>query len=81
MVRIRLPPAASRLRTWGVLEQRFCRGLRLDVPPADVFITYDVTAQLIAADKISARVYRGVPLLGRTEILIRDPQLSLDGRC
>ena len=34
-----------------------------------------------APDKISARVYRGVPLFGRTEILIRDPQLSFDGRC
>ncbi len=43
--------------------------------------TYDVTAELTAPDRISARVYRGIPLLGRTEILIRDPQLSLDGRC
>ena len=34
-----------------------------------------------APSKISARVYRGVPLFGRTEILIRDPQLSFDGRC
>jgi hypothetical protein len=31
--------------------------------------------------EISARVYRGVPLFGRTELLIRDPQLSFDGRC
>jgi uncharacterized protein (DUF2147 family) len=43
--------------------------------------TYDVTAERIASDSISARVYRGVPLFGRTEILIRDPQLNLDGRC
>ena len=43
--------------------------------------TYDVTAERIAPDKLSARVYRSVPLLGRTEILIRDPQLSFDGRC
>jgi uncharacterized protein (DUF2147 family) len=43
--------------------------------------TYDVTAERIAPDSISARVYRGVPLFGRTEILIRDPQLSFDGRC
>jgi uncharacterized protein (DUF2147 family) len=43
--------------------------------------TYDLTAERTAPDKISARVYRGVPLLGRTEILIRDPQLSFDGRC
>ena len=44
-------------------------------------VTYDVTAQLTAPDKISARVYRGVPVFGRTEILIRDPALTFDGRC
>jgi uncharacterized protein (DUF2147 family) len=43
--------------------------------------TYDLTAELTAPDRMSARVYRGVPLLGRTEILVRDPQLSFDGRC
>jgi uncharacterized protein (DUF2147 family) len=43
--------------------------------------TYDVTAERTAPDRISARVYRGVPLFGRTEILIRDPELSFDGRC
>jgi uncharacterized protein (DUF2147 family) len=43
--------------------------------------TYDLTAERTAPDKISARVYRGEPLFGRTEILIRDPQLSFDGRC
>jgi len=43
--------------------------------------TYDVTDELTAPDRISARVYRGVPLFGRTEIQIRDPQLSFDGRC
>ena len=43
--------------------------------------TYDVTAERTAPDKIAARVYRGIPVFGRTEILIRDPQLSVDGRC
>jgi uncharacterized protein (DUF2147 family) len=43
--------------------------------------TYDVTAERTAPDRISARVYRGVPLFGRTEMLIRDPQLSFDGHC
>lgn len=43
--------------------------------------TYDVTAELIAPNIISARVYRGVPFFGRTETLVRDPQLSFDGRC
>jgi len=31
--------------------------------------------------EMSARVYRGVPFFGRTETLVRDPQLSFDGRC
>jgi hypothetical protein len=44
-------------------------------------VTYDVTAELTASNTLSARIYRGVPLFGRTEILIRDPQLSFDGRC
>ncbi len=44
-------------------------------------ITYDVTAERTAPNTISARVYRGAPLLGRTEILLRDPPLSFDGRC
>ena len=44
-------------------------------------VTYDVNAELTSPTTISAHVYRGVPLFGRTEILIRDPQLSFDGRC
>jgi len=44
-------------------------------------VTYDVEAELTTPTTMSARVYRGTPILGRTEILIRDPQLSFDGRC
>ncbi len=43
--------------------------------------TYDIAAELTAPGTISARVYRGVPMLGRTEILTRDPPLSFDGQC
>jgi len=44
-------------------------------------ITYNVTAELTSPSIITARVYRGSPLLGRTEILVRDPPLRGDGRC
>ena len=44
-------------------------------------ITYRVSAELTSANTITARVYHGTPLLGRTEILVRDPQLRPDGRC
>jgi uncharacterized protein (DUF2147 family) len=44
-------------------------------------VTYDLDADLTTPTTMSARVYRGTPLLGRTEVLIRDPQLSVDGQC
>ena len=44
-------------------------------------VTYDVTAELTDPNTMSARVYRGAPLFGRTEILIRDPPLGADGHC
>ena len=43
--------------------------------------TYNVTAELTSSSIITARVYRGIPMLGRTEILFRDPPLRVDGRC
>ena len=43
--------------------------------------TYDVTAELTDPNTMSARVYRGAPLFGRTEILVRDPPLGSDGHC
>ena len=44
-------------------------------------ITYNVTAELTSTSIITARVYRGMPLLGRTEILVRDRPLRVNGRC
>jgi uncharacterized protein (DUF2147 family) len=44
-------------------------------------ITYNITAERTSPSIITARVYRGSPLLGRTEILVRDPPLRVDGRC
>jgi uncharacterized protein (DUF2147 family) len=44
-------------------------------------VTYNVSAELTSPSMITARVYRGNPLLGRTEVLVRDPPLRSDGRC
>jgi uncharacterized protein (DUF2147 family) len=44
-------------------------------------ITYNITAELTSPSIITARVYRDTPLLGRTEILMRDRPLRFDGRC
>jgi len=43
--------------------------------------TYNVTAHVENHDRISARIYRGVSLFGRTEILTRITARSLSGWC
>jgi uncharacterized protein (DUF2147 family) len=43
--------------------------------------TYQLSAQVESIDRISARIYRGVPLFGRTEILTRISARSLPGWC
>lgn len=66
---------------WGMQENgqgRWSNGWLYD--PKDG-VTYNVTAELTSPSTITARVYRGMPLLGRTEILVRDPPLQDDGRC
>ena len=66
---------------WGMQpngENRWSKGWLYD--PKDG-VTYNLTAELTSPTIITARVYRGTPLLGRTEILVRDPSLRFDGRC
>ena len=43
--------------------------------------TYDLNARVESHDLIAARIYKGVPLIGRTEILTRIPSHSLAGWC
>lgn len=43
--------------------------------------TYDVSAELTSGDEITARVYEGLPMFGRTEILRRIAAGSLEGWC
>jgi uncharacterized protein (DUF2147 family) len=66
---------------WGlqpVTERHWTNGWLYD--PKDG-VTYNLSAELTTPTTISARVYRGVPLFGRTEILTRDPELGFDGQC
>jgi len=44
-------------------------------------ITYNVDAELTSPSTITARVYRDISLLGRSEILTRDPIITGEGRC
>jgi uncharacterized protein (DUF2147 family) len=43
--------------------------------------TYRLSAMLETDGTLHARIYRGVPLLGKTEVLRRVPPRSLDGWC
>jgi uncharacterized protein (DUF2147 family) len=66
---------------WGMQtngQNQWANGWLYD--PKDGY-TYNITAGLTSPGIITARVYCGVPLFGRTEILVRDPPLRVDGRC
>jgi uncharacterized protein (DUF2147 family) len=43
--------------------------------------TYDVSARVETSDRISARIYRGIALFGKTETLTRIASRSLPGWC
>jgi uncharacterized protein (DUF2147 family) len=43
--------------------------------------TYNVSARMLAADRITARIYASISWLGRTETLTRIPSRSLPGWC
>jgi uncharacterized protein (DUF2147 family) len=43
--------------------------------------TYNVSAHVDTVDRISARIYRGIPMFGRTETLTRISTHSLKGWC
>ena len=43
--------------------------------------TYDLKARVENHDRISARIYKGIPLFGRTELLNRIRSHSLAGWC
>jgi Uncharacterized protein conserved in bacteria (DUF2147) len=43
--------------------------------------TYNLSAELQSADTIIARIYKGISLFGRTEILKRIPERSRRGWC
>jgi uncharacterized protein (DUF2147 family) len=43
--------------------------------------TYNVSAQVETPDRMSARIYRGIALFGRTEVLTRITPNSLPGWC
>jgi uncharacterized protein (DUF2147 family) len=78
------------LRTAEMCGRTIIWGLNQDGPSQwsggwffdpDNGVTYNVSAQVENRDLISARIYKGISLFGRTEILTRITARSLSGWC
>ena len=78
---LRSPTMCGRTIIWGLTShepRQWDGGWFFD--PEDG-ATYNVSAHVVTDDRISARVYRGFSLFGRTEILTRIAPRSLPGWC
>ncbi|MEJ0016186.1 MAG: DUF2147 domain-containing protein [Acetobacteraceae bacterium] len=78
------------LRTHGMCGRTIIWGLTSDGPAQwangwffdpENGATYNVSAHVDGEDRISARIYRGFSVFGRTEILTRIESRSLSGWC
>ena len=78
---LRTTEMCGRLIVWGLTSNGAMQwgGGRFFDPENGA--TYDVSARLETTDRIAARVYRGIALFGRTELLIRIKPGSLSGWC
>ena len=78
---LRTAQMCSRTIIWGLTSQgtaQWGNGWFFDPEDGD---TYSVSAHVDTIDRISARIYKGVSLFGRTEILTRIASHSLPGWC
>jgi uncharacterized protein (DUF2147 family) len=78
---LRTPEMCGRTIVWGLTSDgpsQWNGGWFFD-PESGA--TYNVSAHLDTIDRMSARIYRGMPIFGRTEILTRIPASSLPGWC
>jgi uncharacterized protein (DUF2147 family) len=78
---LRTPEMCGRTIVWGLTSDgpsQWNDGWFFD--PEDG-ATYNVSAHVDTTDRISARIYRGVPIFGHTEVLTRISAHSLPGWC
>ncbi len=78
---LRTPALCRRTIIWGLQpngDNRWSSGWFFD--PANGR-TYDLSAQLISADTITAQIYLSLPFLGRTETLHRTTLSALPEPC
>ena len=78
---LRTPEMCGRLIVWGLTQSgpsQWGGGSFFDPENGN---TYNVNADVEAPDRISARIYQGIALFGRTELLTRIRPDSLEGWC
>ena len=78
---LRTAEMCGRTIVWGLTPSgpaRWANGWLFDPENGS---TYNLSAALESVDTIIARVYKGIPLFGQTEILKRIPPRSLTGWC
>lgn len=78
---LRTPSMCGRTIVWGLTPagpDRWTDGTFFDPEDGD---TYNITATIRSDGTISARIYAGIALFGKTEILTRIAPYSLAGWC
>ncbi len=78
---LRTPEMCGRTIVWGLTrtgDRAWGNGAFFDPENGQ---TYDLSAEIESFDTISARIYEGIPLFGRTEILQRIAPRSLPDWC
>jgi uncharacterized protein (DUF2147 family) len=78
---LRTAEMCSRTIIWGLTSDgpaQWAGGSFFDPEDGD---TYNVSAQVETNDRMKARIYKGIALFGRTEILTRIASHSLPGWC
>jgi uncharacterized protein (DUF2147 family) len=77
----RRPTQCGKTIVWGLASDGTAKWTNGSIYDPDDGTTYRLSASLQPDGTLNARIYKGIPLFGRTEILRRvDPQ-SLQGRC
>jgi uncharacterized protein (DUF2147 family) len=77
----RRPTQCGKTIVWGLAADGSAKWTNGSIYDPDDGTTYRLSASLQPDGTLNARIYKGIPLFGRTEVLRRvDPQ-SLQGRC
>ena len=78
---LRTPSMCGRTLIWGLTSDGPAQWDGGSFFDPENGATYNVSARVETADRIAARIYRGIALFGKTEILTRIASHSLPGWC